>query len=186
MIKKRDFKANGHTVKIEIFTWIADKQAHGCTGTYLVDIKVLDDCQKAGFLRWISIEIHCSMLCLNRMTFSIESDQSLMATAWGVRAMMHPGPEIFWDGQAALDKTKKDHRARKHSLFLPLSRTADRRLNKKQPIEDEKGGKMRVLPPFSELFPCTGLAVGGLGHYSVLFGFITAYQFSSNSLIVGE
>lgn len=137
--------------------------------------------KKSAFLGWISIEVHCSWLCLNRMTFSIESDQSLTpgeSGRWCIRA-----PRFSEMAKQHSPRQQKDHRARKHSFFLPLSRTADRRLNIKQPIEDKKEGKMRALPPFSE---CTGLSVGGLGHYSVLFGFIIAYQFSSNSLIVGE
>lgn len=45
---------------------------------------------------------------------------------------------------------------------------------------------MRAFPPISELFPCTGLSVGGPADYSVLFGFTIASQFSPNSLIAGE
>lgn len=56
----------------------------------------------------------------------------------------------------------------------------------KRPEEGEKGGKMRAFPPISELFPCTGLSVGGPADYSVLFGFTIASQFSPNSLIAAE
>lgn len=112
-------------MKIKNFTWITDKQAHGSTGTYLVDIKVLDDCQKAAFLGWISIEVHCSRLCLNRMTFSIESDQSLTpgeSGRWCIRA-----PRISEMAKQHSPRQQKDHRARKHSFFLPLSQTATNR-----------------------------------------------------------
>lgn len=93
-------------------------------------------------------------------------------------------------------RQQKDHRARKHSCFLPLSRTANRRWGLKEgegkkrrgkrPEEGEKGGKMRAFPPISELFPCTGLSVRGPADYSVLFGFTIASQFSPNSLIAVE
>lgn len=76
-----------------------------------------------------------------------------------------------------------------HGLLIGdggLKEGKEKKWKGKRPEEGEKGGKMRAFPPISELFPCTGLSVGGPADYSVLFGFTIASQFSPNSLIAGE
>lgn len=150
------------------------------------------------FLEWITTVAHCSWLFVEQddVLYRIRSEPC--DDCLGIQGDDVLGPWDFSEmAEQQSPRQQKDHRARKHSCFLSLSRTANRRWGLKEgeggkkrkgkrPEEGEKGGKMRAFPPISELFPCTGLSVGGLADYSVLFGFTIASQFSPNSLIAAE
>lgn len=93
------------------------------------------------------------------------------------------GPSLSEMTEQQSPRQQKDPHARKCSFFFPLSFTAYWRQNLKK---KKTKTRWELSHPFQEVFPYTGVSVGGLGHYSnfpnALFGSLFASQLSQSCL----
>lgn len=101
------------------------------------------------------------------------------------------GPSFSEMTEQQSPRQQKDPHARKCSFFFPLSFTAYWRqyIYKKRKTKTRQE-RWELSHPFQEVFPYTGVSVGGLGHYSnfpnALFGSLFASQLSQSCLTVTE